>query len=270
MTLDLPKLYFPFGSCRVVNTIAIYLDKSKSQLLNPRDLWFTHYIQEHIQKLNILFSDKAPQILEKDRELVVRYQQKHHYSASLNYGIADSLGTKPAVYDFPLATKVNIVVELATVRSIKIPIGSQFVWGHSTNLGIIRQSPYNQCGAFTGEDEVLRLLSTFESTAVECLERLGPFNSFNFMYVPPIPFQADSDGWKLKPFRVALANMLNLHVASHVRDSCRDGYFLRRSCLDIEKLITVNGGPTKCLQDADHFLPSFNTILANRIYEDSI
>lgn len=68
------KKYLVLGSCRVVNTIAYEI--GKNVLLNRNDLWFTHYIQEHIQKIKHLFGRQS--LPEAQKELFVRYEQNAH------------------------------------------------------------------------------------------------------------------------------------------------------------------------------------------------
>lgn len=266
-----PMTFFPLGSCRVVNTVAINLCSKKHNLLNHKDLWFTHYMQEHIQKLDLLFSPSPPVIHPEDRELIVRYQQRNHYPASLSYGIAESL-VSPAIN---LATHagnaVNIVLELATAKSIMILMNGQEVWGHSTNYDLISNSAYQHSVQFNDESELLDLLDQFETAIISLLSVRAAVGRLNFVYVPNIPFHQEQDGvWREMPYRIDLSAILKRHVTINQSGELNQDCGYSRKFLDLAALIDQHGGPPACLRDSDHFLPSFTDTVATEIEKRSI
>lgn len=137
------KKFLLLGSCRVVNTIAYNI--GDNILLNKKDLWFTHYLDEHIQKIKHLF--KLSSIEYKYRELFVRYEQESHYNLTMDVGVGDSI--KNGIVELQndsFSGTLNVIVELPTTRYVKVSMGDKIMWGHMINLDFIRNSRFSQEG----------------------------------------------------------------------------------------------------------------------------
>lgn len=191
-----------YGSCHVVNTIVYEL--GDNILLNKKDLWFTHYPQEHIQKIKHLFGLSS--IPSEHKELFVRYEQQDHYKSNIQLRVGDSIesGTVELQNNGHYGT-LNVVVELPTIRYIKVPIEDQVLWGHMTNLDLIRNSPFNQVGGYCTDEEFLELLNEFEQVVLDSVSSSEVAEAVKFIYVPHNPFiELKDGGWGISDQRTYL------------------------------------------------------------------
>ncbi|BDQ38465.1 hypothetical protein SYK_28250 [Pseudodesulfovibrio nedwellii] len=242
------KRYLVLGSCRVVNTIAYGVgDKI---ILNKKDLWFTHYIQEHIQKIKHLFGHSS--IPSEHKELFVRYEQQNHYGAHSTLRVGDSVnsGTVGLNNSCHFGT-LNVVVELPTIRYIKVPVEGRILWGHMTNLDLIRNSPFNHVGGYSTDEEFLELLNEFEQVVIDSILSSAVGEAVNFIYVPHNPFiELKEGGWGISDQRVHISDLIRCHCAKNVRVTRIP---VTRCMLYIRNMIEENGGVESMLKDQNHY-----------------
>jgi hypothetical protein len=242
------KNYLVLGSCRVVNTIAYEI--GDNILLNQNDLWFTHYPDEHIQKIKHLFGQSL--IPAEYKELFVRYEQQNHYEPSSQLRVGESVKSgKTELYTSDQCRILNVVIELSTIRYIKVPIGGKILWGHITNTDLIRSSPFNQVGGFYADEKFIEKLQEFEQVAIESVSSSKVAESVNFIYVPHNPFiELKEGGWGVSEQRIHIFNLINQHCSKISPVTCLP---ITRCLLDIKAMIEENGGVECMLEDQNHY-----------------
>lgn len=242
------KKYLVLGSCRVVNTIAYEI--GKNVLLNRNDLWFTHYIQEHIQKIKHLFGRQS--LPEAQKELFVRYEQNAHYSNHSTLKVGESLSTgNVELQSCEQHGALNVVVELPTIRYISIPMFGKRYWGHTSSLGLIRESEFNQAGGYSTDDEFLSLLNEFEAEVVTSLLGTEIAEAVNFVYVPHSPFIETKDKkWEISEQRAHIFELIKKHCLTAADDLKLP---IKRNFLDVKAMIDDNGGVDTMLTDQNHY-----------------
>ena len=242
------KKFLVLGSCRVVNTIAYEL--GDNIILNEKDLWFTHYPQEHIQKVKHLFGVRSIPL--EHKELFVRYEQQNHYTSHSQLRVGDSIGGTGV--ELKIEGKIdtlNVIVELPTIRYIKVPIDNEVFWGHSTNIDLIRNSEFNQVGGHCTDEEFLKLLKEFEQVLLDLVLSHEVAGTINFVYVPHNPFIEIKEGcWKLSEQRTHIFDL----ICKHCRDNISvTGLPMTRRSLDVRSMIEEHGGVDIMLEDQNHY-----------------
>ncbi|MFZ2268079.1 MAG: hypothetical protein WAV95_10945 [Azonexus sp.] len=242
------KKYLVLGSCRVVNTIAYEI--GDNILLNKKDLWFTHYSHEHIQKIKHLFG--ASSIPSEHKELFVRYEQQNHYGSYTQLRVGDSIesGTVELQNNGHYGT-LNVAVEFPTNRYIKVPINGIVLWGHTSNIDLIRNSPFNQVGGSYTDEEFLELMNEFEQVVIDSVSSSKVAKAVNFIYVPHNPFiELKEGGWGISDQRVHIFDLIRRHCSKNVQAT---GLPMTRCSLDIKTMIEENGGVECMLEDQNHY-----------------
>lgn len=242
------KKYLVLGSCRVVNTIAYEI--GNNIILNKKDLWFTHYPHEHIQKIKHLFGVSS--IPREHKELFVRYEQQNHYGSHTQLRVGDSI--ESGVVEFQNnghSGTLNVIVELPTSRYIKVPIESRVLWGHITNIDLIRNSPFNQVGGFYTDEEFLKIMNEFERVVMDSVSSSEVAEAVNFIYVPHNPFiELKESGWGISDERVHIFDMIRQHCSKNVLATKLP---MTRCSLDVKTMIEENGGVEYMLEDQNHY-----------------
>jgi len=242
------KKFLVLGSCRVVNTIAYEI--GNNILLNRNDLWFTHYIQEHIQKIKHLFGQQR--LPEAQKDLFIRYEQAAHYTNHPTLKVGESLSTGAVQFqECKQKGALNIVVELPTIRFISIPMFGKHFWGHTSSLGLIRESEFNQVGGYSTDEEFLSLLHEFETEVITSLSTTAIADAINFVYVPHNPFIETKDkNWEINEQRAHIFELIRKHC--HSIDKKYEQPVARRF-LDVKAMINENGGVEAMLTDQNHY-----------------
>lgn len=259
------KYWLVLGSCRVVNTIAY--ESGRDVILNTNDLWFTHYLHEHIQKINHLFGVRS--IPNKYKELCVRFEQENHYIHHPHLRVGDSLHTGAvALQPHDDNGTLNVAVELPTARYIKIPTDLGTLWGHITNLELIRSAPVNQVGGHYTNEAFLENLINFEQVVIDQISSSGLAKAVNFIYVPHNPFIAIKDeGWKLSSGRMQGFNLIKQHCAA---SELHTNFPVQRCYLDVKAMIEQNGGVDFMLEDQNHYSTAGRKVAFNYLNELAI
>ncbi len=253
LTLDnkgfsVSKKWLVLGSCRVVNTIAY--TGNDAVVLNDRDLWFTHYPDEHMQKILHLSGEHS--IPKEHKELFVRFEQQNHYSSHSKLRVGDSIETGKAVLqDSDSNGALNVAIELPTLRYIKVPTDDGLFWGHITNIDLIRNSPFNQSGGFYTDEAFLDALNKLEQAVTGMVSSSGLANSVNFIYVPHNPFiELKEGGWGLSTERAHIFELIRQHCSKTSQESKLQVY---RCALDVKSMIEENGGVDFMLSGQNHY-----------------
>lgn len=245
------KYWLVLGSCRVVNTIAYEL--GDDILLNHKDLWFTHYPHEHIQKINHLF--EVCSIPREYKELFVRFEQQTHYEPHTQLRVGDSINTgEVELHTHNDNRTLNVVVELPTTRYIKVPTKYGVFWGHITNVEFIRNSPFNQVGGNYTDEAFLEILNDFEQIVLKQLSSTDIAKAVNFIYVPHTPFIEMKDGsWCISGERAHIFNLIQQHCSGNTQSV---NIPMHRCSLDVKAMIEENGGVDYMLEDQNHYSTS--------------
>lgn len=247
------KKYLVLGSCRVVNTVANEINNNVT-VINKNDLWFTHYIQEHIQKIKHLFNINP--LPEKEKELFVRFEQKNHYKNKPELGVADSLiNNKTKLCNDNSQGVLNVVVELPTTRYIKISYNDNILWGHSGSLKKIRESPFKLSSGLCDDADFIKLLAEFEQIILELALHKNLAESVNFIYVPHSPFIESEEGiWETSEQRAHISDLIRQYCLKENTDSI-SRLPVQRCFLNIGEMIQKNGGVRRMLKDQNHYSP---------------
>ncbi|MGE6163502.1 hypothetical protein [Aeromonas sp. R5-1] len=242
------KTWILLGSCRVVNTIAHYINNDI--VLNIKDLWFTHYPHEHIQKINHLFGVRS--IPREHKELFVRFEQQNHYESHSQFRVGDSIDSGKVEFQSHSGTgTINVAVELPTNRYIKVPTNDGVFWGHITNLELIRNSPFNQVGGNYTDEDFLETLNDFEQILIDLVSSSGLAEAVNFIYVPHNPFIELKEGsWGISGERVRIFDLIRQHCAENTLPTKLP---MHRCSLDVKTMIDENGGVKYMLEDQNHY-----------------
>lgn len=242
------KKFLVLGSCRVVNTVAYEI--GNDILLNRNDLWFTHYIQEHIQKIKHLFDVENIPI--EHKELFVRYEQESHYPANSALSVGKSLKSgKVELQECKTDGALNVIVELPTIRYIAVPISGVMHWGHTSSLGLIRESQFNQSGGYSSASEFLDLLNQFESELLRCALSKKIAAKVNFVYVPHNPFiESANKNWTISEQRTHIFDLIIQHCSQEYAQNLLP---FSRKFIDVKKMIEDNGGVDQMLTDQNHY-----------------
>lgn len=242
------KKWLLLGSCRVVNTIACVVDDAVT--LNNKDLWFTHYPDEHIQKISHLSGVRS--IPREHKELFVRFEQQDHYGSHSNLRVGESIESgKAELQNCDSKGVLNVAVELPTLRYIKVPTDNGEFWGHITNIDLIRNSPFNQTGGLYTDESFLESLNTLESTVTDMVSSSGLAESVNFIYVPHNPFlEMKEVGWGLSNERTHIFELIKKHCSMVPHANKLP---VHRCSLDVKSMIEDNGGVDVMLSDQNHY-----------------
>ena len=238
------KKFLLLGSCRLVNTISYEI--GSNIILNKQDLWFTHYPDEHIQKVKHLFGINS--IPFEHKEMFIRYEQQKHYNLDSGLRVADSIDEgKAQICNYNNTGTINIVVELPTTRYIKVNIEDELFWGHITSLDVIRNSSFKQSGGHYTDEQFLQSLNEFEELILDLVSSCKIAEDVRFIYVPNSPFiELKDQGWGISEKRVHIFNLIRKHCSKSV-DLANRCYF------DVKAMIEENGGPDKILKDQFHY-----------------
>jgi hypothetical protein len=242
------KTWLVLGSCRVVNTIAYEI--GDDIILNKKDLWFTHYPHEHIQKINHLFGETS--IPKEHKELVIRFEQQNHYWSHPQLRVGDSIDNgRVELQASSQYGTLNLVVELPTIRYIKIPTDTGVLWGHITNIDLIRESKFNQVGGGYSDEAFLETLNDFENIAIDLVSSSRVAKAINFIYVPHTPFiKLKEGGWGISGERAHIFDMIRQHCSKKTQST---EFPMHRCSLDVKTMIQDNGGVEYMLEDQNHY-----------------
>ncbi|WNY87439.1 hypothetical protein [Leclercia adecarboxylata] len=253
------KKYIVLGSCRVVNIIATEIGDNVI-VLNKNDLWFTHYPDEHIQKIKHLFG--VGLIPNEHKDIFVRFEQQNQYGNYPQLRVGDSIDSGMAEFHNNVNSEVlNVAVELPTTRYIKVPINNEILWGHIMNLDRIRSSPFNQTGGNYTDEEFLRVLNDFEQVVINSVLSSEVAKAVNFIYVPHIPFiELKEGGWGMSNERVHIFDLIRQHCFNNADES---SFPVTRCSLDIKVMIEENGGVDGMLTDQNHYTKQGQKVVFN-------
>ena len=244
------KKFLVLGSCRVVNTIACNI--GDNILVNQNDLWFTHYPQEHAQKVKHIFG--VQRLPSEHTELLLRLEQQAHYKSFNDLHVAKSVqeGGSTLITGDASGT-LNVVVELATLRFIRMQTDDGVLWGHTSSMGLIRKSKLEHEVARATDEQYIAELVEFERVVQKCVSQANVAESVNFVYVPHTPFiEHNEGGWIKAEPRAHIRTLIKQHCENPVPTGIMP---VTRNSLDTESMIMEHGGIESMLKDQDHYTP---------------
>lgn len=242
------KKWLVLGSCRVVNTIAYEVNDAVT--LNNKDLWFTHYPDEHIQKILHLFGVRS--IPTEHKELFVRFEQQNHYGSHSQLRVGDSIEShRVELQECDSGGTLNVAVELPTLRYIKVPTDDGVFWGHITNIDLIRNSHFNQVGGLYTDNDFIETLNKFEKTVIDLIFSSKMADRINFIYVPHSPYlELKEGGWGISTERTHVFDLIKQHCARDIEPAQLP---VLRCSLDVKCMIEENGGVEFMMEDQNHY-----------------
>ena len=244
------KKYLLLGSCRVVNTVA---HETKDNIINNNDLWFTHYPQEHIQKIKHIFGIEKISNNE-DVALFIRKEQKSHYKNRQDLDVCKSVETGClCINNKDNSGVLNVVTEIASIGYIRVPYKGKTMWGHTTNRVLIRASDFQQVEGKLSDEELLKQIDEFERIVVESVIEHKIASEVNFIYVPHSPFiNVEGEGWIISEIRQRVYSLL---FNAFISKGATLNLPITRTILDVKTMIENNGGIGRMLQDQNHYSP---------------